>query len=319
MIEKRIGTERVKGTNIEELAIIDGLIPLLESPRPEVAASAAAPGPNAISPAPANVHPEPPPAPVVNALPKQNAIPAPAVNARPGLNAILAPEGSNNEEPSSDNYVEASPKKRKPKAGAEEPQTNPNTALANMLSEKKPDAVLAPSLVIEESKPNPCPTLYDPCTREPLSGMPELEKRIRELKRQNDTTPVGLYGLTNSTTNYEFVMGPFLDKTIPLDDLVTFRLNAGGQVGSDIYEVLSRMFVFFGGITDVNPQQGGNYQFMEKVEAAAPRVFAGPREAFMAMKCKADSTSGVSDITLIRAPGAAGGAPRGRPYCESDC
>ena len=193
-------------------------------------------------------------------------------------------------------------------------------------SEKKPQIPVEPVIVpeaapLEEPRPNPnpCPILYDPCTKEPLTGMPELEKRIRELKRQNDTTPVGLYGLTNATTNYEFVMGPFLDKTIPLDDLVSFRLNAGGQVGSDIYEVLSRMFVFFGGITDVNPQQGGNYQFMEKVEAAAPRVFAGPKEAFMAMKCKADSTSGVSDITLTRTPGAAGGAPIGRPYCESDC
>jgi hypothetical protein len=166
---------------------------------------------------------------------------------------------------------------------------------------------------------NPCPQLYDPCTQAPLPSIAALEKRVREIKKGADTTPVGLYGLTNATTNFDFLMGPFLEKSIALDDLVSFKLNAGGQVGADIFEVLSRMFVFFGGIADVNPQQGGNYHYMEKAEASAPRVFVDPRQAFQEMKCKASSKYGVSDITLVRTAGAAGGVRISKPFCESDC
>lgn len=166
---------------------------------------------------------------------------------------------------------------------------------------------------------DPCPVLYDPCTREALPDFAALEKRIKELRKARATAPVGLYGLTNATTNYAFLMGAFSDKTISLDDLVSFRLGEGGQVGSDIYEVLCRMFVFFGGISGVSPQQGGNYKFMQKFEALAPVVYDTPREAFEAMTCKATSKSGISDITLIRSVAADRGAPVTKPYCESEC
>ncbi len=175
----------------------------------------------------------------------------------------------------------------------------------------------APVLLEERHSDNPCGTLYDPCTREPLVDFRALELRVNELRRANDVTPTGLYGLTNTTTNYDFLFGPFLDKSITLDDFVSFKLGTGGQQGSDMYEVLSRLFVFFGGVPGVNPQQGGNFSFKQKIEDVAAPVFASPNAAFMNMTCKATSKSGVSDITLVRT--AAGSTPMASPYCESAC
>lgn len=169
---------------------------------------------------------------------------------------------------------------------------------------------------------NDCTQLYDPCTREPISDIAALKKRIRNIEILNDITSVGKYGLTNTTSNYDFLTRVFMDKTVSLDDMVTFRLGVGGQIGSDIYEVLCRAFVFFGGIPGVNPKQDGNYKFVEKIEAAVPRVFDTPREAFENTMCKATSKSGVSDITLTYTSIDDAGRPRGitsTPYCETDC
>jgi hypothetical protein len=60
---------------------------------------------------------------------------------------------------------------------------------------------------VEPNKPvikmeRDCNELFDPCTKEPISNFLELMKRVREIKKANDTTPFGLYGLTNNTTNY---------------------------------------------------------------------------------------------------------------------
>ena len=178
-------------------------------------------------------------------------------------------------------------------------------------------AEASPVLLEERRVDNPCPTLYDPCTREPLVDFRTLEIRVNELRRANDITPSGLYGLTNATTNHEFMFGPFLDKTITLDDFVSFKLATGGQSGSDMYEVLSRLFVFFGGVPGVNPQQDGNFGFKQRIEDIAAPVFASPHAAFTNMTCKATSKSGVSDITLVRT--AAGAPSMASPYCESAC
>lgn len=182
-------------------------------------------------------------------------------------------------------------------------------------------AALPPAPVAEEAaapqlvgEVDPCPVLYDPCTREPLTDIRALEKRVNELRRAHDATPVGLYGLTNATMNYEFITGPFVDKTISLDDFVSFKLAAGNQQGSDMYEVLSRLFVFFGGVEGVT---AGNFSFKQKIEDVATAPFATSRDAFMNMTCKATSKSGVSDITLVRTT--AGGGRTTGPYCESAC
>ena len=88
----------------------------------------------------------------------------------------------------------------------------------------------------------------------------------------------------------KFLTKVFIDPKISLDDMVSFRLSSGGQVGSDIYEVLSRLFVFFGGIADVNPRDGGNYKFMNSAEDG--KIYNTSEDALRSMKCIASSGSG---------------------------
>ena len=166
---------------------------------------------------------------------------------------------------------------------------------------------------------NDCIELFDPCTREPIASLELLEKRIRQIKKQRNIIPIGLYGLSNNTSNYEFLTRVFIDPKISLDDMVSFRLSAGGQVGSDIYEVLSRLFVFFGGIENVNPRQNGNYKFMKKIEGNSPEVYDDSVDALRKIKCKATRAMGISDITLINIRNDKKVIKPDAPYCEVEC
>lgn len=171
----------------------------------------------------------------------------------------------------------------------------------------------------DEANIDYCLSLYDPCTREPIASLEALEKRIRDIKKQRNIIPVGLYGLTNDTSNFDFLTKVFIDPKVSLDDMVSFRLSAGGQVGSDIYEVLSRLFVFFGGIHNVNPRQNGNYKFMKKIEGDAPEVYDDSVDALKRMKCKATRAMGISDITLMNVRNDKKVIKPDDPYCEVDC
>lgn len=179
----------------------------------------------------------------------------------------------------------------------------------------------------ENEKNINCKTLYDPCTKEellkiePVSGktdydIKQLEKRVREIKKMRDKTASGLYGLSNETSNYDFLMNVFCDKTILLDDMVNFRLQDGGQIGSDIYEVLCRLFVVFGGIKEVELKE--NYKFMMKIEDASS-VIDNVENALKIMKCKATNKMGVSDITLIKIKSKDKIIKPDSSYCEVEC
>ena len=167
---------------------------------------------------------------------------------------------------------------------------------------------------------NNCNKLYDPCTREELASLKELEKRVRDIKKERDTTAVGLYGLTNNTTNYDFLSKVFINPDISLDDMVSFKLSEGrAKAGTDIYEVLSRLFVFFGGIENVNPREGGNYRFMDKLEEGGKR-YDDTKKALQSMKCIASKGSGVSDISLVQiGENKKKDIKSDSPYCEIDC
>ena len=145
--------------------------------------------------------------------------------------------------------------------------------------------------------------MFDPCTREPIASIKILEQRIRDIKKQADVIPVGLYGLTNKTSNYDFITNVFTNPNISLDDMVSFRLSKDRTPGADVYEVLSRVFVFLGGITDVNPRDDGNYKFMKKIEGTAPHVYSSSVDALKSMECLASRKMGISDITLTRTGG----------------
>ena len=181
---------------------------------------------------------------------------------------------------------------------------------------------VAPSAKEEEvahAKEDPCPQLFDPCTREPIKDIKELEKRIRDIKKQRNFIPVGLYGLTNNTSNYDFLMDVFINPNISLDDMVSFKLSEGrAKTGTDIFEVLSRLFVFFGGINGVNPRQEGNYKYMDRIEGGG-KVYDDVKVALQNMKCIASSGSGVSDITLVHSGGENKTIKLNDPYCEIKC
>jgi hypothetical protein len=172
---------------------------------------------------------------------------------------------------------------------------------------------------VEEAPTPTCQQLYDPCTREPIENIQVLEKRIRDLKKQMETTPIGLYGLTNSTSNYDFLVNVFINPKISLDEMVSFKLSEGGQVGSDIFEVLSRLFVYFGGIDGVNPRDGGNYKFMNKIEGGSSEIYDSSLDALRRMKCKATRAMGISDITLVNVRDDKKVIKTDDPYCEVSC
>jgi len=195
----------------------------------------------------------------------------------------------------------------------EQPNLVPN--VSDVVVPPPPAAAPTQTIVLDKG----CVELFDPCTREPIANMVELEKRIRDIKKKADTTPIGVFGLNNDSTNYEFLTTVFIDPAISLDDMVSFRLGNGGQVGSDIFEVLSRLFVFFGGIDSVNPRQGGNYKFMRRIEGGSQEVYENSVDALMKMKCKATSAMGISDITLVNVKDDRKARKQDDPYCEIEC
>ena len=187
---------------------------------------------------------------------------------------------------------------------------------------------LLDSFVPVVSNTHDCSILYDPCNKNilervnPINGNDNydikiLDKRIREIKNIRDNTLTSLYGLNNATSNYYFLMNVFCNKNISLDDMVSFRLQEGGQIGSDIFEVLCRLFVIFGGIESVDVLNG-NFQIMTKIEDSTS-ILPDVKSALETMKCKATSKMGVSDITLINVKASDNTIKPDSLYCEVEC
>ena len=206
-----------------------------------------------------------------------------------------------------------------PPAVAEAP---PAVAEAPLAVAEAPLAVAEAPLAVAPVAP-PQKVFYDPRNGEQLSShmdaIKQLEKILREIKTSENNVPVSLYGLNNATTSYEFLLNVFCNPEISLDDMVSFALDKGGNPGSDIYEVLCRLYVFFGGVDGVNPRQGGNYKFMKKIEQPGER-FDTAIDALKSIKCKATSVSGVSDITIVNTGGGLVKEIKSTdPYCEVEC
>ena len=196
--------------------------------------------------------------------------------------------------------------------GKENDPDMPVPSLSEESDESTDPPVMATAAASNRVKEDLCPQLYDPCTREPIASIDVLDKRIRELKARRNTTPVGLYGLTNKTT-------VFINKTISLDDMVSFKLAEKRNPGSDIYEVLCRLFVFFEGIDGVNPRINGNYKFMQQIESKALKVYDDSIDALKQMECLASNKMGISDITLVNVKDDKKTNKPDDPYCEAGC
>ena len=231
---------------------------------------------------------------------------------------------------------EAIPKiiKGKPKVAVE--RTNEEIALSTAIEEA---ALVSTKGITQEQeektkesqkliKNNDCTTLYDPCSGQeldkldPVTGSNNydiklLETRVRDIKKIRDLTPYGLYGLNNATSNYEFLMNVFCNKNITLDDMVSFKLDKGRYSGSDIYEVLCRLFVIFGGIENISVLNG-DYKIMLKIENSSS-IYDDLTTALQNMKCMASSKMGVSDITLVNIKTSGKPVKDDDPYCEIEC
>jgi hypothetical protein len=167
-----------------------------------------------------------------------------------------------------------------------------------------------------------CMQLFDPCTGKRLLFTQEsiklINKRIytirQRIKFSYDQTMIH-----NDTSNNDFLQTIFLNERISLGQMVLFRLE-GGEVGTDIFEVLCRLFVFFGGIeysaneinsphpinkntpvNRINPRDGGDYRFMNKIEDNVLQpsfIYSLSMDTLNDTDCKGKNDAGGSDVTL---------------------
>jgi hypothetical protein len=159
-----------------------------------------------------------------------------------------------------------------------------------------------------------CPQVFDPCTGQKLpktnSTLKIIDKRIAFLRINIRRNILGdVYGLNNESTNDIFLKNIFLDKTITLEQMILIKLVEGSNIGVDVFETLSRLFVFFGGVRadtdnkEINPRNGGEYKFMDKLKISKgyePTLYISAIEGLQDTLCKGVSAAGVSDVTITR-------------------
>ena len=113
------------------------------------------------------------------------------------------------------------------------------------------------------------------------------------------------YNINNDTNIYGFIVKVFLNPQIDTDEMVSFRLQLKSYVGNDAYEMLSLLFVFFGGIPGIQPrysEPGFNYIFCDKFEikdATEYNLFENATNLFIKSGCKATNENGISDVSLF--------------------
>jgi hypothetical protein len=158
------------------------------------------------------------------------------------------------------------------------------------------DTLFNPSDGIALSKPNPKDNVTD------LIGL------IDDFKVSQKPTldaPLGtVYGVNRTTNMYGFVHKIFLNPMMTMDEMVSFMFSPGRHIGNDSYESLSRLFVFFGGIPEVNPREDGDYKFVDQFEIdrkAGEEHIPFERNIDMLNNVSAIglNDSGFSDVTLI--------------------
>ena len=159
--------------------------------------------------------------------------------------------------------------------------------------------------------------LFSPKTGKPFEEKKPIENVLKLGKECDDFAksqqvkleyPLGSeapYNINNDTNIYGFIVKVFLNPQIDTDEMVSFRLQLKSYVGNDAYEMLSLLFVFFGGIPGIQPrysEPGFNYIFCDKFEikdATEYNLFENATNLFIKSGCKATNENGISDVSLF--------------------
>ena len=158
--------------------------------------------------------------------------------------------------------------------------------------------------------------LYSPKTGHPLEGADKSKilnlkkeckefEKSQEVKRESQLGSDEPYNITSDTNIYGFIVKVFMNPMIDTDEMVSFRLQLNSYVGNDTYEMLALLFVFFGGIPDIQPQYnepGFNYILCDKFEiksATEYNLFENGIDLFVRSGCKATNENGISDVSLF--------------------
>ena len=156
--------------------------------------------------------------------------------------------------------------------------------------------------------------LWNPQDGTPIpGGYPEkvdiLTEKCKEFMKSQEppiNTLLGIdYGLNDDSNVYDFIQNVFLNPLVATDDMVSYCLTGDRTPGCDAYEILAMLFVLFGGMPHINPRDGGNYTFCDKIEGAStinavkflPKY--GNLHLLLNGGVRATSQNGKSDVTLF--------------------
>ena len=147
----------------------------------------------------------------------------------------------------------------------------------------------------EEEKKDPCAQLYDPCTKEPIASLADLEKRIRDIKKQSEKD-ISSSSILHPTikTRLDLLIYILNRSEEPNEGLLKYINN--GQLYEAYWDI-----VFALGLMDSFPITDDFYMYNGKIESLthidAPQFI--PLTYLQSKKINEGSKSGASDITFV--------------------
>lgn len=146
-------------------------------------------------------------------------------------------------------------------------------------------------------KEDPCPQLYDPCTREPIASIDVLEKRIKEIKNQDtyETSPIKKLD-SSIRTRLDLLLFILNRPESPNEGLLEYTEN--GQLYEAYWDI-----VFALGRIDSFPITDDFYMYNGKIETLTsidePTFMNIPLTYLQSKKVNEGAKSGASDITFV--------------------
>jgi hypothetical protein len=144
---------------------------------------------------------------------------------------------------------------------------------------------------------NPCPQLFDPCTREPLANLVELEQKVRQIKRAQSDFIISQrkFPLDMKLSRMELLLFILNQPTKPTIDILEYNTSYY------LFEALWDIVISFGLIADF-PINDNFFLFNAKAEEIRtiedPR-FTNDRLQYLKQRKINEGASGVSDITFL--------------------